>query len=81
MLPPLMYLFTNRHVERDTGRRMVISCISYRIGVAAMNFLSRLKVAATKNEMSNWRILGWAVVASVIVGVLFFGSKLISSLP
>jgi len=60
---------------------MVISCISYWIGAAAMNFLSRLKVAATKNEMSNWRILGWAVVASCIVGVLFFGSKLISSLP
>jgi hypothetical protein len=58
---------------------MVINCIT--IGVAAMNFLSRLKVAATKNEMSNWRILGWAVVASGIVGVLFFGSKLISSLP
>jgi hypothetical protein len=46
-----------------------------------MNFLSRLKVAATKNEMSNWRILWWAVVASGIAGVLFFGSKLISSLP
>jgi hypothetical protein len=46
-----------------------------------MNFLSRLKVAATKNEMSNWRILGWAVVASGIVGVVFFGFKLMSSLP
>src|SRR5258707_4403727 len=62
------------------GQRMVISCV-LPIGVAAMNFLSRLKVAATKNEMSNWRILGWAVVASGIVGVLLFGIKLMSSLP
>jgi len=58
------------YLPRDMGRRMVISCV-LPIGVAAMNFLSRLKVAATKSEMSNWRILGWAVVASGIVGVVF----------
>jgi hypothetical protein len=46
-----------------------------------MNFLSRLKVAATKNEMVDWRILGWAVVASGIVGIVFFGVRLMSSLP
>ena len=67
------------YLPRDMRRRMVISCV-LPIGVAAMNFLSRLKVAATKSEMSNWRILGWAVVASGIVGVVFLGVKLMSSL-
>ena len=71
---------TTFYLPRDMRRRMVISCV-LPIGVAAMNFLSRLKVAATKSEMSNWRILGWAVVASGIVGVVFFGIKLMSSLP